>query len=69
MESSTYGQLTVGQKYTLAEGEDTSTIWIKTKSVTKGCCRNRKLVSNARNAVDASKSVIHKPSDKVNVVG
>jgi len=68
-DSITYGQLTVGQKYTLVNGEDTDTIWLKIKTQTKGCCRNRKVVANARNSVDATKTAIHKPSDKVVVVG
>lgn len=65
MASKTYGQLTVGQKYTLVEGDDTATIWIKIKTQTKGCCRNRTVVANARNSVDASVTAIHKPNDKV----
>lgn len=67
MASQTYGQLSVGQKYTLVEG-DTSTIWIKIKTQTRGCCRSRTVVANTRNSIDASQTAIHKPSDKVNKI-
>ena len=68
MASQTYGQLSVGQKYTLLEGPDTATIWIKIKTQTKGCCRNRRVVANARDSVDASKTAIHEPKNKVQVI-
>lgn len=65
---STFGQLTVGQKYTLLDGDDTTTIWMKIKTQTKGCCRNKRVIATSRNTIDASKTAIHNPKDRVCIV-